>query len=231
MQRGVLHHVLSGVPAPPPASSFEACTVHTGAGGPGGGACGVDCDCHIEAGRERGSRACGWVPVTPPVLKPARVPPELPRLRLPERLGLRGFRNGGRAVPGMRRSKKSIKGFRNWRLYDEFGVEYPGRPLFRGMSRVYCEPEAREPHEKHAGCGLPFIECECSFQREATAFYRGREVTYECECHPCWFEHCECFYDCVYDPDGLMEIAEDPEDAEEVAVPPETPGNAQNSPE
>lgn len=57
-------------------------------------------------------------------------------------------------------------------------------------------------------------------------------MTYECECHPCWFEHCECFYDCVYDPDGLMEISEDPEDAEdaeEAAVPPETPGNAQNS--
>lgn len=42
-------------------------------------------------------------------------------------------------------------------------------------------------------------------------------MTFQCECNPCWFDHCECFYDCVYDPDGLMEI---PEEAEEAAAPP-----------
>lgn len=61
-----------------------------------------------------------------------------------------------------------------------------------------------DEEDVHQTCGKTFIECECSFIRILTCVYRGKETQYACTCHPL-FEDCECFYDQVYDPEGLME--------------------------
>ena len=33
--------------------------------------------------------------------------------------------------------------------------------------------------------------------------FRGRRVRYYCDCDPGWRDHCECYHDQLYDPDGL----------------------------